>query len=179
MNWDVLGAVAELVGAGAVVVSLLYLARQMREATTQAKVTNMHNLLSYFAEVTGPITTDPGVTDVYHRATAGGLRALGEDDRIRFIYLATLILRGFEDGYVTKAHGALPEWYDSTAEPVLGDLLAMPGFRDFWDLRRGMFSNDFRTLVDGMRSGQHSKVFYELPQTDEDTEQSNVPRAAT
>jgi len=163
LNWDVVGAVAELVGAAAVVVSLLYLARQMREATTQAKVTNMHNVLSYFAQVTGPIANDPSVTDVYHRATAGGLDRLDGDDRIRFIYLATLIVRGFEDAYVTKAHGALPDWYDSAAEPALADLMRMPGFRDFWDLRRGLFTDDFRSLVDGMRSSQDPNVFYEQP----------------
>jgi len=161
LNWDVVGALAELVGAAAVVVSLLYLARQMREGTTQAKVTNMHNVLSYFAEVTGPIARDPVVTDVYHRATSGGLDRLDDGDRIRFIYLATLIVRGFEDAYVTKAHGALPDWYDAAAEPVLADLMAMPGFRDFWDLRRGMFTDDFRVLVDGMRSNQDTRVFYE------------------
>lgn len=160
MNWDVVAALAELVGAAAVVVSLLYLARQMREATTQAKVSNMHNILSYFADVTGPIVTDPNVTDVYHRATAGGLGALDDDDRIRFIYLATLVIRGFEDAYVMKAHEALPEWYDTVVEPVLTDLMAMPGFRDYWDLRRAIFTDDFRSLVDGMLDSQEPRVFY-------------------
>jgi len=72
-----------------------------------------------------------------------------------------LIVRGFEDAYVTKAHRALPDWYDAAAEPVLADLMAMPGFRDFWDLRRSMFTNDFRSLVDGMRSKQETRIFYE------------------
>jgi hypothetical protein len=171
LNWDFVGALAELVGAAAVVVSLLYLARQMREATTQAKVSNMHNLLSYFAGVTGPIVSDPDVADVYQRATAGGLRALDDDDRIRFIYLAVLIVRGFEDAYVTNAHGALPNWYRSAAEPVLADLLVIPGFRDFWDLRRGIFSDDFRALVDEMRSSEEARPFYDLAHLQKDTNQ--------
>lgn len=61
----------------------------------------------------------------------------------------------------------MPDWYDAAAEPVLADLMAMPGFRDFWALRRGMFTDDFRRLVDGMRSAQEPRVFYEQPNESE------------
>jgi len=37
MNWDAIGAVGEVVGAVAVVVTLLYVARQIRQANAQSQ----------------------------------------------------------------------------------------------------------------------------------------------
>ncbi len=36
MNWDALGAIAELLGAVGVIASLLYLGRQIRQSTKQS-----------------------------------------------------------------------------------------------------------------------------------------------
>jgi hypothetical protein len=40
MNWEAIGAIGEIVGATAVVASLLYLAVQMRRNAQEARVTN-------------------------------------------------------------------------------------------------------------------------------------------
>ena len=43
MNWDAIGAVGEIVGAFAVVVSLIYLALQIRQTREHAKLeTELH-----------------------------------------------------------------------------------------------------------------------------------------
>lgn len=42
MNWDAIGAVGELVGAVAVVVTLVYLALQIRHNTNQSRASSHH-----------------------------------------------------------------------------------------------------------------------------------------
>ena len=46
MNWEAVGAVAELVGALAVLVSLLYLASQIRQSTATTRVQTVQHLLT-------------------------------------------------------------------------------------------------------------------------------------
>ena len=42
MNWEAIGAVGEIVGAAAVVVTLIYVARQIQQNTDQAKLASSH-----------------------------------------------------------------------------------------------------------------------------------------
>jgi hypothetical protein len=46
MNWEAVGAVSELVGAIAVLVSLLYLANQIRQSTATTRVQTVQHLLT-------------------------------------------------------------------------------------------------------------------------------------
>jgi len=58
MNWDAVGAIAESVGALGVIITLLYLAREMRRS---AKATSMHayqQLLDHISEISKTIISD-------------------------------------------------------------------------------------------------------------------------
>jgi len=44
MNWDAIGAVGEIVGAAAVVASLVYLAVQIRAQSRETRVSAMHDI---------------------------------------------------------------------------------------------------------------------------------------
>jgi len=44
MNWDAIGAVSEIVGAAAVVISLMYLAVQIRNQNAESKAGAMRDI---------------------------------------------------------------------------------------------------------------------------------------
>ncbi len=48
MNWDAIGAVGEIVGALAVVVSLVYLAIQVRRQNRESSMLAMHEISQAF-----------------------------------------------------------------------------------------------------------------------------------
>ncbi|HSG87779.1 MAG TPA: hypothetical protein VLA56_01105 [Pseudomonadales bacterium] len=60
MNWDVLGAAGELIGAVAVVVSVIYLAIQIRASTNLAKAQMFQSAAAEQSRVTDSMTGDPG-----------------------------------------------------------------------------------------------------------------------
>jgi hypothetical protein len=51
MNWDAIGAMAELVGAAGVIFSLVYLARQIRQSNVTDQLTATLSLQSSYNEV--------------------------------------------------------------------------------------------------------------------------------
>jgi NAD/NADP transhydrogenase alpha subunit len=50
MNWDAISSVAEIIGAIAVVVSLIYLASQVKQSNTQARGEAHSNWLTTWSE---------------------------------------------------------------------------------------------------------------------------------
>lgn len=59
MNWDAIGALGEIFGAIAVLVTVAYLARQVRGSNELARFTSSKELISQFNELNRIVTTDP------------------------------------------------------------------------------------------------------------------------
>jgi len=55
MNWDALGAIAELVGAVAVITSIVYLAAQVRQTRLQLQAQAEDNIMSRAFEAYSPV----------------------------------------------------------------------------------------------------------------------------
>ena len=70
MNWDAIGAIGEIgeiIGAFAVVVSLVYLALQIKTQNTQAKLTALHEM-SREQRVASEILATENLSDIFVRA---------------------------------------------------------------------------------------------------------------
>ena len=55
MNWDAIGAIGEIIGAVAVVVTLFYLARQINDSTRQARMASVAELNTIYNDSFLPI----------------------------------------------------------------------------------------------------------------------------
>ncbi len=58
MNWDAVGAIAEMIGAIAVIVSILYLAMQVRQGAADVRANIIHSLHSNEVELSSKPSTD-------------------------------------------------------------------------------------------------------------------------
>ena len=63
MNWNTIGAVGEIVGALVVVVSLVYLALQIRTQNTQSKLAPDHEISVGFRDATAKFA-NPDMSDI-------------------------------------------------------------------------------------------------------------------
>jgi hypothetical protein len=68
MDWTVIGALGELVGAMAVVVSLIYLSRQVRQNTRALRTANAATVKQNFQTIARAFITDRGASDIVLRA---------------------------------------------------------------------------------------------------------------
>ena len=55
MTWEAIGAVAEVVGVAVVIISLLYLSRQIRQNTEQSKINSSHAIDSSNMQAFDPV----------------------------------------------------------------------------------------------------------------------------
>jgi hypothetical protein len=74
MNWDAIGALAETIGALAVVISLIYLAVQIRSGTKALRTTLRDSAFRYLGEWKYVLSADPELPWLFKR----GLRNPGD-----------------------------------------------------------------------------------------------------
>jgi hypothetical protein len=148
MNWDAIGAVAELVGALGVIASLLYLAGQVRAGTRASAVEAKLQSTGYLARFSELIIVNPELTELQLRGRAD-FHALSKEESIRFSNMALNAFWYFSAGYFQFRAGTLSEddFYETRA--VLHYWLRGRGCRVWWEkVGHEMMSPVFREFVE-------------------------------
>ena len=154
MNWEAISASGEIIGAAAVVVSVLYLALQVRSQVRETRLTAIHEVSEGFREGIAATFMDPGLAELF---------VYGKDDpdaltpaqRVQFIAFVQRNYRVWEDAFYQKNLGRLdgPLWH--SMERQYAALLSWPGIRWVWEIRSDFFTPAFRDYVDNVEPGEH------------------------
>jgi len=147
MTIQELGSIGEFVGAIATVVTLVYLAIQIRSNTSAVRATSAQSVHEAFATWYGMLASDPKLAQL----VTEGLRdysSLTEIDRGRFVCTYMAFLSYSQDAFIKWHEGSLaPELWKGW-ELVMMNLLGSPGGKQFWDERGYLFGDNFRDHID-------------------------------
>jgi hypothetical protein len=142
MNWDAIGAVAESVGTIAVLITLLYLAMQMRVANKQREIESLrHNWdgLNQICELLGESTEKASIV----KRGRESLETLTDEERMVFEFMHIRILNTIEVWYMSLMETSPPgEYRDQQLENIAGVIvyiLNYPGSREIWDMIKHTF----------------------------------------
>lgn len=90
MNWEAAGAIGEIVAAFAVLVTLVYLAKQIRHSTEVSKVTVYHEGIAQIVQS----GLEPDFSSLVIKSQSG--EALSPEEQMRSDILATAFIFGHE-----------------------------------------------------------------------------------
>ena len=154
-------AIGEMVGAIAVVVSLIYVGVQIRQNTQATRVNTSQAFVQTFGGIMSHQVQEPEFRDIYWRGLAG-LSNLHGSELAAFGAWTASILRGWEGFYYQwKAHAFEdPIWSGWSRQFV--DAFGYPGIQEVWAIRRRHFSEEFREFVGRELAGKESKPLYAL-----------------
>lgn len=147
MDWNMIGAIGEVVGAVAVVVTLFYLARQIRDSALQDRREQYSQLNRDFLQLPSAIASDESFADVFFQGTIDPA-SLNQAQRARFYSGVLIIFRSIEALFHYHREGSVADWGAASHRATMIDLLGMPGFRKYWTDRRHWFSAEFQKEVD-------------------------------
>jgi len=139
MNWGAVGAIGEGVGAVAVVVTLGYLAVQIRQNTTSLRAATFQDIVREGNVFVRDLALHPDLARIW-RSGLDSLEALSADERERFHFLILSFYRRVENSYHQSRRRLIDE------EDVTGFLtssfyaLARPGARAWWESNAFRFS---------------------------------------
>ncbi|MCR9094615.1 MAG: hypothetical protein NXI30_10400 [bacterium] len=145
MNWEAIGAIGEIIGALGVIITLLYLASQLRQNTRALGVTSIDSTTQVGNEIRSLMASDPVVTELYYR----GLRdpdSLDEIERERLRLILTNALWALWNAWAQSQLGGRESW--TAQKHILTRMLGLPGGRAFWETSRGEFDPGFAAEVD-------------------------------
>src|SRR5438046_1785879 len=146
MNWEAIAAISQLVGSVAVVVSVLYLAVQLRSSTRVARVAAQDAAAAALRDVTKPFMENAELGRVW-RAGLENLDALSPEDQARFFHAAHQFLKALETIHYHYVYGLLDAQLWDGWQELLRHYIATPGLGYYLNLRSAVFSERFRNFL--------------------------------
>ena len=150
MNWDAIGAVAEVGGSIAVVATLILLYRQLKQssAVTRAHIDSMAK--DQLANLTLQPVVTPDLARLIDIAASGDPSALADDEILRAFWWFTHYGTILEGMLMRWREGQLSEEMWLGYERIMLGVLVSPLGKRWWDAEMTPFSHKFRSHFDSM-----------------------------
>ncbi len=132
MNWDAIGTIAEIIGAVAVIISLIYLAIQVRNNTRQEVFQSFQAVAQSYLKSIDRVTATKEDAEIFRQ----GLNRFGDlpaNDQGAFHSKMHSLLHGFHGVWISYKAGMLPEYELVAMRRILLELLMTPGGRQWWE----------------------------------------------
>ena len=129
MNWEAIGAIGEIGGAIAVLVSLIYLAVQIRQNTKMMRSSSKQQLTADTQNVIYKAMDNP---EVWVKLTNGDPASSPEEDA-RMSLLVRAMLRGFEAQVYQYDAGLLEEEEWQALRAAIVGICVLPGVSKYWE----------------------------------------------
>jgi hypothetical protein len=148
MTLQDLGNIGEFVAAVGVIVSLIYLAFQIRQNTSSVRTSMIHDSASRAADLTKAIAAQKELAHIFRTGLGGFEHLEDDDDIVRFVMLLSTMFREYDDLFFQYRAGTITSESWEAWRYSLRSILSNPGFPPFWDLRRLAFTESFRQFVE-------------------------------
>ena len=166
VNWEAISAIGQIVGALAVVISLIYLAREIRSNARSARVASERSLVQMLIQFTQQLAEHPHLSELFYRGIHD-FDSLKGADLVGFSTLMNQLFRTVEEMYYLQAAGHLEKGVWHGWETAHRDFNAYPGVQAWWRLRSHWFSEEFVKFVDQMQQTAGPPRMYREPMKDE------------
>ncbi|MEQ9562173.1 MAG: hypothetical protein RLN69_06600 [Woeseiaceae bacterium] len=147
MDLDTLSKLGEFVGGFFVVISLIYLAYQVRQNTRSLRAENYGRLLDRMSTLQSAISSDAELNRIF---TVGAEHPgrLTRSERIRFSWALYEMVGNGEFMFHQVREGMLPTEVWERWDDTLGWWMSHPGMRAWWQSKPTPFSVDFSEHID-------------------------------
>lgn len=146
MNWEAFGSIGEILGAIAVVASLFYVGRQVKQSSrairgqTFESITNALNVTSNIA------AQDPELLDIMLRGVPN--EELNYIDKARYSSVIWTLIRSVHSAHYQVQLGLLEEVRLDSVVGITSAHMASETGRTLWDSVKTRHDNDFQNYVD-------------------------------
>lgn len=159
MNWEIIAAAAELVGASAVVASLVYLGLQTRNSVMEDRARTMHDMASQFTAWQMAMATDPEMTRIWVNGI-GDYTSLNNIEKAQFVFLAGSVCRIQENIFLQYKAGRLEHDIWEPYSVALGSLANSSGLREYLKVRESFHTKAWIELI-----AEKQKESADMPET--------------
>ena len=151
MSFDDLGNLAEFISSIAVLISLIYLAVQIKKSTETARTSTYHSIVSDFGDMNQTMASVPDLSYLYVTALED-FEGLEPSEKARISQLFYLSFRYFENMFYQYQKGYLEEDVWIGWEKLMVTYFRREGFQSWWAMRRDVFSSSFVEFLESSKA---------------------------
>ena len=150
MNWDAIAAIGEIIGALAVVVTLIYLSRQIRHANQQGEIEAFRHTWDNLNQFCDAFSESRDKASIVVRGRRD-LSSLDDEESLIFEHIHIRLLNTLESWHLqinrTSKPGAYRDAQLANLAGIAEGYLTYPGTRELWN-RIGHYFEPIKGLVD-------------------------------
>lgn len=147
MNWDAVGALAEIAGAAGVIITLLYLSIQLRQSTKATKLTAIQSSMENSARFSELLSTDDDLAAVFWRGLSAP-QELDATDLRKFVSALNVFMRRESVAFYLHKEGVMPDHLWQARIAVISGTLNQPGFHLYLETVAETLPDDFRAFLE-------------------------------
>jgi len=151
VNWEAVGAIGEIGGAFGVIVTLLYLATQVRRSTREARHAAARSVQDKFSATLRSISASAPLADAYARSVKGWDHLESEGEMMQISALWLDLLRSYEELITYRDQGLIDDAPWTSVDSLMRSVMSSKGFSDWWSIRGSWFSPEFQRRVEATR----------------------------
>jgi hypothetical protein len=147
MNLNDLANLGQIIGAIAVVISLIYVAMQIRQNTNAVRAATAQSVHEHFASWYHLLASDESLSQI----VIDGLKdyvSLSEKDKARFVATFMAFLSYSQNAFFKWRKELLEQPLWMGWELLIMNLVSAPGGKEFWKERGYLFGEEFRRHVE-------------------------------
>ena len=150
MNWEAIGAVGEILGAIAVVATLIYLAIQLRRNTEATQAGTAQALADSINAANLLLAGDPRLAKLYRTGKFENWDFLSPEEKFQWGYFANAACRSFEAVFTNHRLNQADDQTFEMVKETLRTHFTSPAWRNWW--REGHqslpFTRNFIALIE-------------------------------
>ena len=159
MNWEAISAIGELVGAIAVIVTIGYLAIQIRQNTSALRAVATQGVTDEAASIYQTLCTDPELATIAVRGW-NAIDELNNSETARFYAYNMMTLFYLQNWYFQTRDGHIEVDLLASWTRILQQMVTTQGFQRFWNDRKMIFAPEFQRYVDDEAIGKASETAF-------------------
>ena len=148
MSLEELGNLGEFIAAVATILTLAYLALQIRQNTRALKTTSHQETTREATGFTSQLAGDAELAEIFNIG-ARDWSALEERDRLRLSMLLFGLFFNFQNIFTLHKSGAIDEEYWRSQLEVMRWFMSLPGVAHWWGLGKNRLRESFVSFVQG------------------------------
>ena len=165
MNWDAASAIAEWLGVIAVVVSLIYVALQIRQNTTTIKSATELETGRMWSDLHSRMAHSENMVDIWDKGLTDS-DSLNPTEKRKFIWFVAEYFYIVENLYRQRNLGFLSLETWSQHEKAVAGLLLHPMIQRWWESGVSPYSIEFKQAIDVRREELGDAVWRYTPIAD-------------
>jgi hypothetical protein len=143
--------IAEIVGAVAIIISLVYVSIQVRDNTSAIRSAATNDAATAMQSWYMTIGSSEQTSTIFYQGVTDP-DSLNREQMFQFIMITHAAFLGFQNGFALAKQGTLdPEIRDSITNTLLATK-DQPGYKLYWRQRGPLFNRSFREFVDELNS---------------------------